>query len=135
MRALLRCLQHNTASCSALGLLQHPQQLWCRALSCAATARPTAAGPHHIHASAAQCFSTAAPLQDSIQQSPEDSQFVGAFTPVTRQLWQERLKLVHQHISAPAQTAAQAMAARPPKQTVISYPFTTDKVLLELVSV
>jgi hypothetical protein len=69
--------------------------------------------------------------------------FIGAYTPVTRQLWQDRLRLAQQHsrqaagadaAQAAADAAAAVLAPRPPKATVIQYPFTTDKVLLELVS-
>lgn len=72
----------------------------------------------------------------TLQQTPDDSLFVGAYTPVTRQLWQDRLKLA-QH-KQPAGTAAAPAAVasvqpRAPKPTVIEYPFTTDRVLLELV--
>lgn len=74
-------------------------------------------------------------LLSTLQQTPDDSLFVGAYTPVTRQLWQDRLKLA-QH-KQPAGAAAPAPAAaspqpRPPKTTVIEYPFTSDRVLLEL---
>jgi hypothetical protein len=86
--------------------------------------------------------STSSLLSSSLQQSPEDNLFVGAYTPVTRQLWQDRLKLAQQQPAAEAAAAAGATAAkqdagapRPPKQTLIKYPFTTDMVLLELVSV
>lgn len=73
-------------------------------------------------------------LSNTLQQNHEDSLFVGAYTPVTRQLWQDRLKLAQQRPDAAAGAAAQDVAApRPPKQTVIKYPFTSDKVLLELV--
>jgi hypothetical protein len=82
--------------------------------------------------------STSFLLSSSLQQSPEDNLFVGAYTPVTRQLWQDRLRLAQlQPATAAGATAAKqdADAPRPPKQTVIRYPFTTDRVLLELVSV
>jgi hypothetical protein len=78
-------------------------------------------------------FSTSAPTS-ALQQSPEDSLFVGAYTPVTKQLWQDRLKLAQQQSAAQGAAAQDALAARPPKQTVVKYPFTTDRVLLELVS-
>jgi hypothetical protein len=52
---------------------------------------------------------------------------------VTRQLWQDRLKLAHQQPTSPT-AAKSATEPRPPKQTVIKYPFTTDRVVLELVS-
>lgn len=76
------------------------------------------------------------PFSTSLQQTPEDGLFVGAYTPVTRQLWQDRLKLAQQQQQhqQPAAAAQDALQARPPKQTVVEYPFTTDRVLLELVS-
>lgn len=80
-------------------------------------------------------FSTSAASSTSLQQTPEDSLFVGAYTPVTKQLWQDRLKMAQQQSADPGAAAAKdAMEARPPKQTVVKYPFTTDRVLLELVS-
>jgi hypothetical protein len=78
-------------------------------------------------------LSTSAPSR-TLQQSPEDSLFVGAYTPVTKQLWQDRLKLAQQQSTAQVAAAQDALAARAPKQTVVKYPFTTDRVLLELVS-
>jgi len=82
----------------------------------------------------------------TIQQNPEDSMFIGAYTPVTRQLWQNRLKLAQQQqgvqpgaagsaAAGATQQVQDALEARPPKRTVINYPFSTDRVLLELVSV
>ena len=75
-----------------------------------------------------------------LQQTPEENLFVGAYTPVTRQLWQDRLRLAQQQGSKQTSAAAgatqlqDAEQPRAPKQTVIRYPFTTDRVLLELVS-
>lgn len=62
---------------------------------------------------------------------------MGAYTPVTRGLWQERLRRAREGVaaggSAAAAAAASSVARRPPQRTVISYPFSSDKFLLEMV--
>jgi hypothetical protein len=67
----------------------------------------------------------------------DDHQFVGAYTPVTKQLWLDRLKKAeqqqHQAAAGPSAGTAEQQAAKPPKVTMVEYPFTKDKFLLEMV--
>jgi hypothetical protein len=69
--------------------------------------------------------------------SGDDHKFVGAYTPVTKQLWLDRLRKAQEQQQAaagvPLGTDAQA-AAKPPQVTRVEYPFTKDKFLLEMVS-
>jgi hypothetical protein len=63
-----------------------------------------------------------------------NDQPIGIYTPVTKQLWQERLRLAAKHQPRPgaAPPAVGPPAPRAPAQTAISYPFTSDRMLLEL---
>jgi hypothetical protein len=67
----------------------------------------------------------------------DDHKFVGAYTPVTKQLWLDRLKKAeqqqHQAAAGAFAGAAEQAAAKPPQLTRVEYPFTKDKFLLEMV--
>lgn len=104
-------------------------RLWLRSRQQAERVLTATAQPLLLHC---QHHHQTRPLS-TLQQTPDDSLFVGAYTPVTRQLWQDRLKLA-QHKQPAGAAAVASVQPRAPKPTVIEYPFTKDRVLLELVS-
>jgi hypothetical protein len=63
--------------------------------------------------------------------STSSHDIVGAYTPVTKRLWVERLNLSSKTVKeAPL---AQATVPKPPNPIAITYPFSTDKALAEMV--
>lgn len=65
----------------------------------------------------------------------DDHEFVGAYTPVTKRLWQERLRMAKQKQQEEAGVAVDAAdVSKAPHITVVDYPFTTDNFLLEMAS-
>ncbi len=62
--------------------------------------------------------------------------FVGGYTPITRQLWLERTSAARQAGAGPVTfaLASPTTEARPPKPIAVTYQFSTDKVLQEMVS-
>jgi hypothetical protein len=63
-----------------------------------------------------------------------ETDFIGAYTPVTRQLWQERLRLARLPPQQHLQQQLRPETPRPPQAAVIKYQFSNDKYLLEMVS-
>lgn len=88
-----------------------------------------------FHSSSNAYSSTALGPSSSVS-SPfsEEHHFVGAYTPVTKRLWQERLRMPkHQQQTEQDQSADASNITKQPQVTVVEYPFTTDKFLLEMV--
>jgi hypothetical protein len=56
--------------------------------------------------------------------------FVGAYTAVTKSLWQERLK---KRGTTPVNAALPPIVDKHPELTSVEYPFTTDRDFLEMV--
>lgn len=81
------------------------------------------------------CLAPWHPTSSVWSSQSEDHEFVGAYTPVTKRLWQERLRMAkeRQHESAGHAVDA-ATISRPPQVTTVEYHFTTDNFLLEMVS-
>lgn len=62
-----------------------------------------------------------------------DHTFVGAYTPVTKQLWLDRLRMAQQQQQHEQPPAGEAAVGRKPQVTRVDYPFTKDRFLLEMV--
>jgi hypothetical protein len=94
------------------------------------------------HQQQGQAFHLCSPSSFANSNSGDEHKFVGAYTPVTKQLWLDRLKKAEQqqHQAAAGEPASNASAdgqpaAKPPQVTKVEYPFKKDKFLLEMVSV
>ncbi|KAF6250835.1 HotDog domain-containing protein [Scenedesmus sp. NREL 46B-D3] len=80
----------------------------------------------------ARAWHSSAPSGVEGSSSGDDHRFVGAYTPVTKQLWLDRLKRAEQQQHQAAAGSAGQPAARPPQVTRVEYPFTEDRFLLEM---
>lgn len=87
-----------------------------------------------------QAFHSSSSSSIDSSSSEDDHKFVGAYTPVTKQLWLDRLRKAEQQQHQAAGAAAgvlagtevQPAAAKAPQVTRVDYPFTKDKFLLEM---
>jgi hypothetical protein len=80
------------------------------------------------------------PYSSSAPESHEN--FIGAYTPVTKKLWEERFawsdskqkQHTQQQVSSNSSKSDASSSSKPPEVTQVSYAFTTNHTLVELVS-